>query len=705
MNKNKTTDLSFPSPVRTISLLLLMLFGIEILIMYALPHLVPIGNAYLENFADASLLTLLFTPALYRLVFKPFQKIATHQKSLTENVLANVVDGVITFDQSLAIRSCNGAAERIFGYGAAGMIGRDLNLILEARGLPELSGGMAAQRQSRGGTRTSLECSGRRKDGSPVSLELSLSQVDLAGSWIWLGIIRDICSRKKSEADIKHTLSLLHATLESTAEGIIVRDLAGKSVISNRKFAEMWHIPPAVLATHDDKAIRSYVLDQLKDPQGFHALTEEQRRHPEKEYCDTLSFQDGRVFERIATPQVIERCVVGQVICCRDITEQMALEQQLRHAQKMEALGTLASGVAHDFNNILTVIMGYCNLSAVQLNQGSPLRQNLDQIMSASERAATLAASLLAYGRKQAIDPKPLELNGSVLQMDRFLARLIGEQIELVTRLCDGELIILADSGQFEQVLMNLATNARDAMDHRGCLSIVTGRISIDQDFIRLHGYGKPGNYAMLSVSDTGTGMDETTREKIFEPFFTTKPQGQGTGLGLSIVYGIVKQHGGYINVYSEPGHGTTFNIYLPLCNEVPAEPEPENRQMHGGTETILLAEDDAGVRELVSSVLSAQGYRVIEARDGEDALDKFARNQESIELLILDVIMPKKNGKETFLEIGALKPGTKAIFISGYTADIIEKNGLIDRGLHLLSKPLLPNQLLTKVREVLEAA
>jgi len=704
MNNNKTTNLSFPSPVRTISILLLTLFCLEIVIMYALPYLVPIGNVYLENFVDATLLTLLFTPALYHLVFKPFQKIAAQQKSLTENVLASVVDGVITFDQSLAIRSCNGAAERIFCYGAAEMIGRDLNLILGASGLAELSGVEAAKRQSRGETRTSLECSGRRKDGSPVSLELSLSQVEMAGSWIWLGIFRDICSRKKSEAEIKQTLSLLHATLESTAEGIIVRDLTGRSVISNRRFAEMWRIPPSVLASHDVKVIRSYVLNQLKDPQGFQALTEEQRHNPEKEYSDTLAFLDGRVFERIATPQVIERCVVGQVICCRDITEQTNLEHQLRHAQKMEALGTLASGVAHDFNNILTVIMGYCNLSAVQLDQGSPLRQNLNQIMAASERAATLTGSLLAYGRKQAINPQPLELNWSVLQMDRFLTRLIGEQIELVTKLCDGKITILADSGQFEQVLMNLATNARDAMERSGCLSIVTGRITIDQDFIRLHGYGKPGNYAMLSVSDTGSGMDETTRDKIFEPFFTTKPQGQGTGLGLSIVYGIVKQHGGYINVYSEPGHGTTFNIYLPLCSEVQAEPAREKRLLHGGTETILLAEDDAGVRALVSSVLTAQGYRVIEACDGEDALDKFTRNRENIELLILDVIMPQKNGKETFLEIGALKPGTKAIFISGYTADIIEKNGLIERGLHLLSKPLLPNRLLAKVREVLEA-
>jgi two-component system, cell cycle sensor histidine kinase and response regulator CckA len=703
MNFDKTSAQSFPPPVRTISTLLLLLFCIEIVIMYALPYLVPLKNPYLENFADATLLTLLFTPALYHLVFKPFQKIAAQQKSLMENVLASLVDGVITFDQSLAIRSCNGAAERIFCYGAGDMIGRDLNLILETSSLAELTGAAAARRKSRAETGTFLECSGRRKDGSPVSLELSLSQVELGEGWIWLGIIRDICSRKKGEAEVKQTLSLLHATLESTAEGIIVRDLIGRSVISNRRFAEMWRIPPVVLASRDNKVLHSYVEDQLKDPQGFRDLTEKQLQRPESDYCDILAFRDGRVFERVVTPQVIERGVVGQVICCRDITEQRNLEHQLRQTQKMEALGTLASGVAHDFNNILTVIMGYCNLSAVQLDPESPVRLNLNQIMSASERAATLTSSLLAYGRKQAIDPQPLELNWSVKQMDQFLSRLIGEQIELVTKLCKGKLTILADSGQFEQVLMNLAANARDAMERGGCLSIVTGRITIDQDFIRLHGYGAPGDYAMLSVSDTGSGMDETTREKIFEPFFTTKPQGQGTGLGLSIVYGIVKQHGGYLNVYSEPGLGTTFNIYFPLGREARSKATPETRPMRGGSETILLAEDDAGVRALVTSVLSTHGYRVIEACDGEDALDKFTPNRESIDLLILDVIMPKKNGMETLLAISALQPDVRAIFISGYTAGIIEKNGLIDRGLHLLSKPLLPHQLLAKVREVLE--
>jgi CheY-like chemotaxis protein len=286
--------------------------------------------------------------------------------------------------------------------------------------------------------------------------------------------------------------------------------------------------------------------------------------------------------------------------------------------------------------------------------------------------------------------------------MQKFLERLIGEQIELVTRLEREKLTVLADTGQLEQVLMNLAANARDAMGRKGSLIIGTGRLRIDAEFVRLHGYGRPGDFALLTVSDTGMGMSEQTREKIFEPFFTTKELGQGTGLGLSIVYGIVNQHEGYINVYSEPGHGTTFNIYLPLCADPQQPASDPPPQVLGGSETILLAEDDQNVRALIRSVLSAQGYRVIEAADGAEAVQKFADRCDHIDLLILDVVMPRKNGQETYQEICALRPGMKAIFISGYTADIIDKNGLADQGLHLVTKPLLPSQLLAKVREVL---
>ncbi|HJV35709.1 ATP-binding protein, partial [Geomonas sp.] len=261
----------------------------------------------------------------------------------------------------------------------------------------------------------------------------------------------------------------------------------------------------------------------------------------------------------------------------------------------------------------------------------------------------------------------------------------------------------LADGGQLEQVLMNLATNARDAMAGKGCLAIDIRRIEIEEEFVRLHGYGAPGSFALITVSDTGAGMEQSVREKIFEPFFTTKETGHGTGLGLSIVYGIVKQHQGYINVYSEPGKGTSFRIYLPLIDAVEVTSALSLRQAGGGSETLLLAEDDPGVRALVRSVLVGAGYRVIEACDGEEAAAGFRDHLREVDLLVLDVVMPKKNGKESFEEISALRPGVKALFISGYPPDIVSRNGLIDSGVHLLMKPLLPNQLLAKVREMLD--
>jgi len=695
----------FPSRARTLSLLLAALFLIETLLMYLLPRLLPAQQPEnLVNLLDATLLTALFAPVLYRYVFRPFQRAAALQTSLTEKVMAHLVDGVVIFDDALLIHTCNSAAERIFGYQAAELTGGDVRRILEERVLEGLFDPQGENPSGRRLTDAVREGSGLRRDGSSVPIELSLSQVQVGEVWMWLGILRDISARKKDDQLIKQTLSLLSATLEATADGIMVRDLSGNTIISNQRFAEIWSIPSQVLATRDDKQMRDYVRDQLKEPQRFLEITEEHYLQPERVSRELLSFRDGRVVERFSAPHVVDHQVVGRVNCYRDVTEQQNLEHQLRHAQKMEALGTLAGGVAHDFNNILTVIMGFCNLTSMRLEQESPLRHNLDQVMAASERALTLTSSLLAYSRKQPMNRLPLDLNASLQRTEKFLGRLIGEEIELVNRPCSEKVTVLADPGQLEQVLMNLAANARDAMQRRGCLIIGTRRVEIDRDFVRLHGYGRPGSYALISVSDTGAGMDETTREKIFEPFFTTKGAGQGTGLGLSIVYGIVKQHDGYINVYSEPGKGTTFNIYLPVAEGSEQTPLPRPERAAGGSETILLAEDDTGVRSLVSSVLSGAGYRVLEAVDGEDAVARYREHREEVDLLILDVVMPKKNGREAFSQIGALGKHPRALFISGYTADIIDRTRLVEAGLQLISKPVLPNQLLAKVREVLDA-
>lgn len=398
-----------------------------------------------------------------------------------------------------------------------------------------------------------------------------------------------------------------------------------------------------------------------------------------------------------------------------DITEQKKLEEQLRHAVKMEAVGQLAGGIAHDFNNILTAIIGYASVMGMRLTAGDPIKVYVDQILSASERAAALTQGLLAFSRKQIISPKQIDLNNIIRTVERLLQRVIGEDIEFKSVLTGKELVIKADAGQMEQVLMNLATNARDAMPDGGQLTIETEFVELDNEFIKAHGYGEQGTYALLSVSDTGAGMDEATRDKIFEPFFTTKEVGKGTGLGMSIVYGIVKQHDGFINVYSEPGKGTTFRIYLPLytpdADSGVAGPERNRAEkecekpVQGGTETILLGEDDPNVRGLIKEVLERYGYKVIEAVDGDDAIEKFFEHMEDIRLLLLDVVMPKKNGKEVYEEIKKFVPCIKALFASGYTANVIHKKGVLDEGLIFISKPVAPNELLRKVREVLDRA
>ncbi len=387
-----------------------------------------------------------------------------------------------------------------------------------------------------------------------------------------------------------------------------------------------------------------------------------------------------------------------------DITERKKLEEQLRHSQKMEAVGQLAGGIAHDFNNILTTITGYGSFLKMKLEKGDPLMPYVEQVINSAERAANLTRQILAFSRKQVIDPKPVNLNETIKKVEKLLLRLIREDIELKTIFADMDLTIMADSAQIEQVLMNLCTNARDAMPEGGLLTIESGLVELDEEYLKTHACGRPGKYALISVADTGSGMDEKTRERIFEPFFTTKEPGKGTGLGLSIVYGIIKQHNGHINVYSELCKGTTFKIYLPLIRSKVAETQPITlSSLEGGTETILVAEDDKEVRKLSKDVLECFGYKVIETGDGEDTINRFKENEDKIQLLILDVIMPKKNGREVYEEIRKIRPDIKVLFMSGYTADIINSKGILEKGANFISKPVSSHEFLRKVREVLD--
>ncbi len=383
-------------------------------------------------------------------------------------------------------------------------------------------------------------------------------------------------------------------------------------------------------------------------------------------------------------------------------SDRKKLEEQLRQSQKLETIGRFAGGIAHDFNNILSAIINYgYMLRDKQVNEEQ--RHNVKQILDSADRAARLTADLLAFSRKQVLISCPIKINEIIKRVEKLVSRIIGEHIDIKTMLTDENLTISADSAQIEQVLMNLATNARDAMPEGGTLTIETSKVEIDKDYIAGLGYGEPGEYVLISVTDTGVGMDEKTRERIFEPFYTTKDVGKGTGLGLSIIYGIIKQHNGYINVYSEPGMGTTIKIYLPVTGEkVKEEASPVPETITKGTETILLAEDDEKLRIVTKKILESSGYKVIEAVDGEDAVEKFKENKEKIQLLIFDSVMPKKSGKKAYEVIRKTSPDIRVLFISGYTEDSIVIDGVLKEDLNFISKPVAPNELLKKIRAVL---
>ncbi len=441
------------------------------------------------------------------------------------------------------------------------------------------------------------------------------------------------------------------------------------------------------------------------------------------DYCPTKkTLQDGLVHEEITqTPhasgtrnyRIVSSPITnasGEVTAAiemvEDITERHNLEEQLRQSQKIEAIGTLAGGVAHDFNNILSAIFGYSQLILDKAKDNGPIVQHVEEIMTASKRAAVLTKSLLAYSRKQAVTLTVIDLNETIKGNESFLRRLISEDIELIINCPEEPLIVLVDRSQIEQVIMNLVANARDAMLNGGKILIKTQPVALSQEFVNLHGYGTPGLYALVSITDNGLGMDKKTQSRIFEPFFTTKGPGQGTGLGLSMAYGIIKKHDGFINVYSEPGTGTIFNIYLPIeqtsalseINEVQAV-----APLRSGTETILVCEDDAALLRLSKKVLVHFGYRVIEAVDGQDAVDKFVKYGESIDLVILDAIMPKKNGKLACDEMRIMRPDLQVVFVSGYARDVFAENTLFDENTVFIQKPVLPDVFLDRIRELLD--
>lgn len=504
---------------------------------------------------------------------------------------------------------------------------------------------------------------------------------------------------------------LLRALLDSIPDLIFYKDPEGVYLGCNKAFETFAGKKEQELTGLTDLDLFSReVAEFFRDMDRQMMSMRSSRRNEE-----WVIYPDGRrvLLDTLKTPFYdAEGKILGLIGISRDITQQKrndeekkTLESQLHHAQKMEAIGQLAGGIAHDFNNILTAIIGYSEIISLKLDNTSPLRKHMEQVLIAAERASELTNGLLAFSRKQVLHTKPLDLCQVVEGIKSMLRRLLPEDIDFKTTVSGEVLTVLADKGQIEQVLMNLVTNAKDAMPQGGTISLDVAAMIINETFLHAHGFGEPGSYAVITVSDTGHGMSRETVEKIFEPFFTTKETGKGTGLGMAIIYGIVKQHNGYITVESEPEKGTKFSLYLPLIvkveqqEQIVAEPETPPQ----GTETILLVEDDETVRELHRMMLEEAGYKVITAVNGKDALEEFSTRLSDVDLLVTDVIMPKMDGKRLFEEIKVIRPHIKVLFISGYTKDVFVERGILDEEFSFIMKPVSSSALLAGVRKALD--
>lgn len=517
-----------------------------------------------------------------------------------------------------------------------------------------------------------------------------------------LVFISDITDRKQAEDEILLEREKLKTLSDNAPFGMVLLNKAGRFTYINPKFTDLLGYDLADIpdsrtwfkkAYPDTEYRRAAISAWLKDFSGAGPGAQNQK-------VFTVTCKDGTQAIMRFTPSVLASG--DYLMTCEDITELRRLESHLRQAQKMESIGTLTGGVAHDFNNILSALMGYASLMQAKMDKDSPLRPYVDQVLSASRKAADLTRSLLAFSRQQPVTLAPLDMNTTIESTKELLKRLLTEDIELRTSLAKVNTVVMADRSQIDQILFNLVTNARDSMPKGGTLIVKTDIADMDSRFTRAHGFGKPGRYVLITISDTGEGMDEATQGKIFDPFFTTKETGKGTGLGLAIVYGIVKQHGGYITVYSELNRGTTFRIYLPAVRARADHEENAIFPVTTGNETILIAEDNEEVRRFMQGALSEYGYRIIEAIDGEDAIDKFSRHM-GIDLIIVDSVMPKKNGREVYEEIHRINPRIKVLFTSGYTKDVVLNKGIEDKEFDFIAKPLLLNELLQKIREVLD--
>ncbi len=624
-------------------------------------------------------------------------------------------DIVLLMDEAGRIVDANDRAFECYGYAPSELTGMNVRDLRHGADRDSLTRHWS-DIEERGSLR--FETVHRRRDGSSLPVEVSSRIVRVGGRPFRQSIIRDISERKQTEEMLKKTLETLATSeaqlrrvVEKAPEAIIVEvgrvvryaNPAAIELIGAKAESEVLGINMLEF-THPEE--RDQVVKRSAAVASGRSVPVVQRR--------IMSFHgEWKYVEASAAPIEYEG-ESAALVFFRDITERhkneaekAALEAQLEQAQRLESIGRLAGGVAHDFNNHLTVINGYCEMLLAQLDAADPVRESITEIRAAGERASGLTGQLLAFSRKQVIEPAPMGLNEAIADATKMIRRLIGEDIEMVTHMEPACPVIMADKGQLNQILLNLAVNARDAMPNGGVFTLQTGVVEIDAHYAAHHPEAREGSFATLTISDNGMGMPPEVIGQIFEPFFTTKKPGAGTGLGLSTVYGIVRQSGGWIRVYSEPGRGASFAMYFPRMDaaaETSSAPGREEAAL-GGSETILVVEDQDDVRRLTIAALGQIGYTTIEARDGAEALRKASELEGGIDLLLTDVVMPGMSGIELAGMLAQVRPSTRVLYTSGYTEEAVGSNRMLAPGCLYLPKPFTATQLASKIRDALNGS
>jgi two-component system, cell cycle sensor histidine kinase and response regulator CckA len=651
-----------------------------------------------------------------------FQREAAETANQLAAIIQSSHDAVIGQTLDRVITTWNPGAERLYGYSAAEMIGRSLDVLIPAQH-------RAAERKiqeaiARGERVEPYETERVRQDRSLVTVSVMLSPIaDRTGTIVGLSrVSRDRTSQQRADARFR-------GLLEAAPDAIICADSAGRIVLVNAQVERLFGyqreelanqpveilIPDAAKDAHP--ALRAgYIKDPRPRPMGAGLELAGRRKDgstfPAEISLAAIDTDEGLIVTAVVRDATERRELRAERERVRAQAERNRLERQLQQSQRLESLGQLAGGVAHDFNNLLAVITNYATFVREEVARQQPqasqqaVIDDIRQIEQAAERAAALTRQLLAFARREVIKPRPLNLNEVIADVQQLLIRTLGEHVELTTDLAAGLRPVLADSGQIEQVLVNLAVNSRDAMPAGGKLAISTTEVEIDGPYAASRVGLSSGSYVNLKVSDTGSGMPKEVIDRAFEPFFTTKAKGEGTGLGLATVYGIVTQLNGYVQIYSEPGIGTTVTIMLPATGQPADEtlPPPQTAPVLGDGTTVLVVEDEPALREVIRRMLDRSGYRVITAANGREAIEVAAGHPDGIDVLLTDVVMPQMLGREAAERISAICPAVKVLYMSGYTHGVLDVQGVLEAGLHLIEKPFTEKALLTRLREVITA-